>query len=115
MPIEKDIKIQVRGVVKWLELVLSITCGFFILYILLTLAITGNLPPMFSGINFGGIQQTIFGLFVLILIFAAFAFGPIRKTIGLLLVILGGLVSMTVIGLVIGVPMIIVGGLLLFI
>ncbi len=39
----------------------------------------------------------------------------LRKTIGLLLVILGGLACLTFIGAIIGVPMILVGGLLLFI
>jgi len=39
----------------------------------------------------------------------------IRKTMGLLLVILGAISSFTVIGVVIGIPMIIIGGLLLFV
>ncbi|MDP3963935.1 MAG: DUF5362 family protein [bacterium] len=46
---------------------------------------------------------------------AALSYKPIRKTIGLLLVVLGGLACLTVIGLVIGIPMIVVGGLFLFI
>lgn len=51
----------------------------------------------------------------IILIVVAFSFKPLRKTMGLLLVILGILASMTVIGLVFGIPMILIGGLLLFI
>ena len=48
------------------------------------------------------------------LIILALYFRPLRKTIGLLLVILGGLISLTVVGLIVGIPAIIVGGLLLF-
>ncbi|MDP3052893.1 MAG: hypothetical protein Q8N22_03005 [bacterium] len=60
--------------------------------------------------------QVIFTLaVVIILIVAALYFKPLRKAIGLLLVILGTLVSLTVIGLVLGIPTIIIGGLLLFI
>jgi hypothetical protein len=54
-------------------------------------------------------------LVVIILIVTALSFKPMRKTIGLLLVILGALVCLTVIGLIVGIPMIIVGGLFLFI
>jgi hypothetical protein len=61
------------------------------------------------------IEQFFALLLVVILIVVAFKIKPIRKTIGLLIVILGGLACLTVIGLVIGIPMIIVGGLLLFI
>jgi hypothetical protein len=46
---------------------------------------------------------------------AALTFKPLRKTLGLLLVILGAIACLTFIGLIIGVPMIIVGGILLFI
>jgi len=46
---------------------------------------------------------------------AALTFKPLRKTIGLLLVILGAIACLTFFGLIIGVPMIIVGGILLFI
>lgn len=60
-------------------------------------------------------QQVLALLVVFGLIVVALSFKPLRKTIGLLLVILGSLASMTVIGLVIGIPMIIVGGLFLFI
>ena len=54
-------------------------------------------------------------LLVLVLIFIALYFKPLRKTLGLLLIILGAIACFTIIGLVIGVPMIIVGGLFLFI
>lgn len=39
----------------------------------------------------------------------------LRKTIGLLLVILGAIACLTFVGAVIGIPMILVGGILLFI
>jgi hypothetical protein len=61
------------------------------------------------------IQQILALSVVIILIIAALSLKPLRKTIGLLLVILGGLACLTVIGLIIGIPMIIVGGLFLFI
>ena len=48
------------------------------------------------------------------LIVAALLFKPLRKTMGLLLVILGGIACFTIIGLVLGVPMIIIGGIFLF-
>jgi len=51
----------------------------------------------------------------LILLFTAIYFKPLRKTTGLLLVILGAIVSFTFIGMVIGIPMIIIGGILLFV
>lgn len=40
---------------------------------------------------------------------------PVRKTIGLLFVILGTLACLTYIGTIIGIPLIIIGGLLLFV
>ena len=39
---------------------------------------------------------------------------PLRKSLGLLLVILGAIASLTGIGIIIGIPMIVVGGILLF-
>ena len=45
----------------------------------------------------------------------AISFKPLRKTIGLLFVILGTLAGLTFFGLFIGIPMIIFGGILLFI
>ncbi len=44
----------------------------------------------------------------------AILFKPMRKTIGLLLVILGTLACLTFFGLPVGIPVIIVGGLMLF-
>jgi len=61
------------------------------------------------------IQQILYFLIVIILIVLALSIKPLRKTIGLLIVILGVLASMTVIGLIFGIPMIIIGGLFLFI
>ncbi len=60
-------------------------------------------------------EQFLVLIVVIALIVAALSIKPLRKTIGLLLVILGGLVSLTVIGLILGIPMIIIGGLFLFI
>jgi hypothetical protein len=54
-------------------------------------------------------------LVALAFIFAALYFRPIRKTIGLLFIILGAIISLTFIGMIVGIPMIVVGGLLLFI
>ncbi|MFZ2832219.1 MAG: DUF5362 family protein [Minisyncoccia bacterium] len=60
--------------------------------------------------------QNFVGLIIVIgLIIAALSFKPMRKTIGLLLVILGALACMTVVGAIVGIPMIITGGLFLFI
>ncbi len=50
----------------------------------------------------------------LLLTVVALAIKPIRKAVGLLLVILGILASLTGIGLIIGIPMILIGGILLF-
>jgi hypothetical protein len=44
----------------------------------------------------------------------ALAFKPLRKAIGLLLVIVGAILCLSLIGLILGVPMILAGGLLLF-
>ena len=60
-------------------------------------------------------MQAIFGFFVvIILMVVAFSFKPLRKAIGLLLIIMGALVSLTIIGLILGIPAIIIGGVLLF-
>jgi len=50
-----------------------------------------------------------------VLIILAISVKPLRKTMGLLTVILGFLACLTGIGIIIGIPMIIVGGILLFI
>lgn len=52
---------------------------------------------------------------VIVAIGAALYFKFLRKTIGLLFIILGGIACLTFIGAIIGIPMIIVGGILLFI
>jgi len=39
---------------------------------------------------------------------------PIRKAIGLLLVIIGTIACLTLVGIIIGIPMILIGGILLF-
>ncbi len=60
--------------------------------------------------------STIFGIIIIFLaLYIAFAVKPIRKAIGLVLVIVGTIFSLTGIGLIIGVPMIFIGGLMLFI
>lgn len=61
------------------------------------------------------IQSIIILLVGLALVVLALSVKPLRKTMGLLLVILGGIASFTVIGLVVGIPMIIIGGILLFV
>jgi F420-0:gamma-glutamyl ligase-like protein len=50
----------------------------------------------------------------LLLTVLALAIKPIRKAVGLLIVLLGILASLTGIGLIIGIPMILIGGILLF-
>lgn len=53
-------------------------------------------------------------LVVGIMVGLALAFKPLRKAIGLLLVIIGAILCLSLIGLILGVPMILAGGLLLF-
>ncbi|MEI8088399.1 MAG: hypothetical protein WCG63_02280 [Opitutaceae bacterium] len=53
-------------------------------------------------------------LVVELMVWLALAFKPLRKAIGLLLVIIGAILSLSLIGLILGVPMILAGGLLLF-
>jgi hypothetical protein len=50
-----------------------------------------------------------------VLFVLALAIRPLRKAIGLLIVILGALASLTGVGLIIGIPMILIGGVLLFV
>jgi hypothetical protein len=60
-------------------------------------------------------MDTFFAFLILGLAAAvAFYFRPIRKTIGLLMVILGGILCLTFVGAIVGIPAIILGGLLLF-
>jgi hypothetical protein len=49
-----------------------------------------------------------------LMVWLALAFKPLRKAIGLLLVIVGAILCLSLIGLILGVPMILAGGLLLF-
>lgn len=56
----------------------------------------------------------MFFLIALVLVVLALSIRPLRKTLGLLTVILGVLACLTGIGMIVGIPMIIVGGLLLF-
>lgn len=65
---------------------------------------------------FAFLKNVIFGFLLLgiFLTILAFAIKTIRKTLGLLLAILGGVASFSGIGVIIGVPMIIIGGLLIF-
>jgi hypothetical protein len=53
-------------------------------------------------------------LVVGLMVWLALAFKPLRKAIGLLLVIVGAILCLSLIGLILGVPMILAGGLLLF-
>jgi hypothetical protein len=50
----------------------------------------------------------------ILLILLALAVRPVRKAIGLLLIILGILECLTVVYLIIGIPSILIGGILLF-
>lgn len=59
-------------------------------------------------------EQLIGSLVIVALIILALVVKPIRKTIGLLMVILGGIACFTIVGVVIGIPLIIIGGLFLF-
>lgn len=61
------------------------------------------------------VQQIAILLILTLSIAGAIFIKPIRRTIGLLFVILGTLSCLTIIGITFGVPMIIAGGLLLFI
>ncbi len=56
-------------------------------------------------------------IFLLIIasIIVAISSKVLRKTIGLLFVILGGIACLSIIGVIVGIPMIIIGGILLFI
>lgn len=56
-----------------------------------------------------------FFLIMAVLVILALGIRPLRKTLGLLTVILGVLACLTGIGMIVGIPMIIVGGLMLFI
>ena len=60
-------------------------------------------------------EQVIGVVLTLTLLILAFVIKPLRKTLGLLLVILGAIACFTFIGAVIGIPMILAGGFLLFI
>jgi len=57
---------------------------------------------------------SIFVIVSSLLLICAVAFKPIRKAIGLLFIILGIIECVSIIGLVIGIPSILVGGILLF-
>ena len=48
-------------------------------------------------------------------IIAAISFRPLRKSIGLCMIIVGTIVSLTGIGIIIGIPMIVLGGVFFFI
>ncbi len=61
------------------------------------------------------VVQTLTVAIVILLSLSAFLIKPIRKTVGLLLVIIGAIICLTYVGMVIGIPMIFVGGILLFI
>lgn len=70
---------------------------------------------MVDNFDMNDFWQWLILILAVVLIVAALSVKALRKTIGLLLVILGGLACLTIIGLIIGIPMIIIGGLFLFI
>ena len=62
------------------------------------------------------IEDIIYGLFgILIFVVLPLYWKPSRKAIGLMNIIIGTLISLTVIGAALGIPMIIFGGILFFI
>lgn len=60
-------------------------------------------------------METLEGVGVLLLVLTIFIWGPTRKAIGLVTVILGVFACTTLVGAIIGIPMILVGGFLLFV
>jgi hypothetical protein len=72
------------------------------------------LTVIFSSDEVPGMDAGTFVVLWLLLTLVALAIKPVRKAVGLLLVILGTLASLTGIGLIIGIPMILIGGILLF-
>jgi hypothetical protein len=61
-------------------------------------------------------SNVLVGFLVLAVVVALALFvKPIRKTIGLLLVILGGIFCLSFVGAIFGIPAIVIGGILLFI
>ena len=66
--------------------------------------LSGVVPMMYAAVGLS-----------LILVVLAIAIKPIRKTMGLLSVILGIPACLSVVGVVAGVPMIVVGGLMMFV
>lgn len=60
-------------------------------------------------------METLEAIGTLILVLAIFIWGPTRKAIGLLAVILGFFACTTLIGAIVGIPMILLGGFLLFV
>ena len=61
-------------------------------------------------------ENIVFGIFgILVFVVLPLCWKPSRKAIGLMNIIIGTLISLTVIGAVLGIPMIIFGGILFFI
>ena len=81
--------------------------------IFVTLLITGALLLVSPQVSEKLLNSIPF-IFGVVLLMVAILFKPLRKTIGLLLVVLGAIACASIFGLVIGVPLILVGGLLLF-
>jgi hypothetical protein len=62
------------------------------------------------------LQNTYIGIGIaVVLILLAILVKPLRKAIGLLMVILGVLACLSVVGIIVGIPMILVGGIMLFV
>ena len=70
---------------------------------------------LWHNFDMNDLWQWLILIIAVVLIVAALSIKALRKTIGLLLVILGGIACLTIIGIIIGIPMIIIGGLFLFI
>lgn len=60
-------------------------------------------------------SQEMYLIAAAVMIVLAIAVKPLRKAIGLLTVILGVFACLSVVGIIIGIPMIIVGGVFLFV
>ena len=60
-------------------------------------------------------ETEVYAIIGVVIFILAISIRPLRKTMGLLAVILGTIVCLTGIGIIIGIPMMIIGGLFLFI
>jgi len=69
----------------------------------------------FRMIDNGDSSLYLYGIIMVVLFVVALFCPTIRKSIGLLLIILGAIFCLSCVGLIVGIPMILTGGILLFI